>query len=194
MSGPARAPRRSARAHDAVLAAAVALLEEGGLAHATVDAISTRSGVSKATIYKHWPNRTAVAAEAFGRRMAGAAALPDTGSARGDLTEQVRRTSEFLASGAGRVFGQLLAATVGDPGAAAYLRDHFLTGRRAASAELWGRAMARGEVRESVDAETATDLLLGPLVYRLVGGHAPLTGTDADAVADAALNGLLATP
>jgi AcrR family transcriptional regulator len=183
---------RSARAHNDVLAATVALLEEGGLPHATVDAISARSGVSKATIYKYWPNRTAVAAEAFGRRMAGTVPVPDTGSARGDLAEQVRRVSEFYAGGSGRIFGQLLAATVGDPGSAAYLRDFFLAGRREASAELWRRAVARGEVRASVEADTATDLLFGPLIFRLISGHAPLTEAAATAVADAALNGLLA--
>src|ERR1700729_3049792 len=61
---------RSLRVHDSVLQATRELLAEGGLAAATVDAISARSGVSKATVYKHWPSRTAVAAEAFGRIMA----------------------------------------------------------------------------------------------------------------------------
>jgi AcrR family transcriptional regulator len=58
----------------------------GGLAAATVDAIAARSGVSKATIYKHWPARTAVVAEGFGGMMSDALPLPDTGSAVGDFT------------------------------------------------------------------------------------------------------------
>lgn len=182
---------RSERARGAVLGAAVALLEEGGLPSATVEAISARSGVSKATIYKYWPNRTAVAAEAFGRRMAGAVALPDTGTARGDLTEQVRRANEFYAGPTGAVFAQLLAATVGDPASAAYLDDYFLADRRDAMATLWRRAVDRGEARASVDAETATHLLFGPLVHRLLGGRTPLTEAGATALADAALNGLL---
>ena len=73
---------RSLRAKDSVLCATKDLLDEGGLGAATVDAISARSGVSKATIYKHWPCRTAIAAEAFGRRMAD--------SSRGMLTGFVR--------------------------------------------------------------------------------------------------------
>jgi AcrR family transcriptional regulator len=184
---------RSIRAHNDVLEAAIALLEEGGLPAATVDAISTRSGVSKATIYKHWPNRTAVAAEAFGRRMADAVPLPDTGTARGDLTEQLRRVSEFYGGRDGTVFAQLLAATVGDPDSAAYFRDFFLAGRREAIATLWRRALDRGEVQETIDVETATDLLFGPLIFRLMSGHAPLTPDRADAIAAAALTGLLGT-
>ena len=185
---------RSVRAHNDVLAATTALLDEGGLPAATVDAISARSGVSKATIYKHWPNRTAVAAEAFGRRMADVIPLPDNGNARDDLTEQVRRVSAFYAGHAGhagRVFAQLLAATVADPDAAPYFREFFLDGRRQAVAVLWDRALDRGEVRPTISVETAIDLLFGPLIFRLMSGHAPLTAAEADAISTAALTGLL---
>ena len=188
---PPKGNPRSVRAHNDVLAATMSLLDEGGLPAATVDAISARSGVSKATIYKHWPNRTAVAAEAFGLRMADAIPLPDTGNARDDLAEQVRRVSAFYAGLAGRVFAQLLAATVADPEAAPYFRQFFLDGRRQAIAVLWDRALSRGEVRSSVSAETAIDLLFGPLIFRLLSGHAPLTVVEADAISTAALGGLL---
>jgi AcrR family transcriptional regulator len=183
---------RSVRAHNDVLAATIALLDEGGLPAATVDAISSRSGVSKATIYKHWPNRTAVAAEAFGRRMADAIPLPDTGNAGDDLSEQVRRVSAFYAGRHGLVFAQLLAATVADPEAAPFFREFFLDGRRQAVAVLWDRAVSRGEVKASVSVDTAIDLLFGPLIFRLLSGHAPLSPPDADAIASAALTGLLA--
>ncbi|MEU6697722.1 TetR/AcrR family transcriptional regulator [Pseudonocardia sp. NPDC046786] len=182
---------RSVRARRAVLDATDELLRAGGLPAATVDGISARSGVSKATIYKHWPSRTAVAAEAFGERMAGALPLPDTGSAVGDLTAQVRRVSEFYASQAGEVFAQLLAASVTDPQGAEYFRTYFLAGRRAAIGELWQRAVERGEVDGSIDVEVAQDVLFGPLIFRLLTGHARLGPAEADAIASAALHGLL---
>jgi AcrR family transcriptional regulator len=191
LEGRAPTRPRSIRAHESVLAATRELLAEGGLPAATVDAISARSGVSKATVYKHWPCRTAIAAEAFGKEMADAIPLPDTGSARGDLTEQVRRVSEFYAGPAGTVFAQLLAACVSDPQASEYFREFFLDGRRVAIAELWRRALDRGEADPSIDAETATDVLFGPLIFRSLTGHAPLTPEQADAVSAAALNGLL---
>jgi AcrR family transcriptional regulator len=182
---------RSLKAQDKVLCATKELLAEGGLSATTVDAIATRSGVSKATIYKHWPSRTAIAAEAFGREMAAAIPLPDTGSVRGDLTEQVRRVSRFYAGEHGKVFAQLLAASVSDPQAAPYVREYFLDARRAALAELWQRGVDRGEVRPGISAGTATDILFGPLIFRLLTGHAPLTTEEADAISIAALDGLL---
>ena len=185
---------RSVRAREEVLAATRQLLEEGGYPAATVDAISARSGVSKMTIYKHWPTRTAVAAEAFGGMMASAIPLPNTGDAVEDLREQVRRVSSFYAGKDGRVFGQLLAACTTDTEAAAYFRKCFLQSRRDAIAELWERVRAQGAARPDMDAETVTDILFGPLIFRLMTGHAELTAAQADLISDAALNGVLKMP
>lgn len=182
---------RSARAHAAVLAAARELLREGGLPAATIDAIAARSGVSKATIYNHWPSRTAVAAEAFGEAMAAATPVPDTGSVRGDIIAQVRQVSAFYASDDGTVFAQLLAAGVTDPHGAEYFRQYFLTGRRESTRILWQRAIARGEARPGIDVDTAADILFGGLIYRLLNGNTPLTDERAQTIASAAIGGLL---
>jgi AcrR family transcriptional regulator len=184
---------RSIKVHEAAVNATRDLLAEGGLPAATIDAIAARSGVSKATLYKHWPSRTAVAAEAFGRDMADAVPASDTGTTAGDLAEQVLLVSRFYASPEGTVFSQLLAACVSDEGGAAYFRAWFLAGRRKAIAAIWQRGAERGDVRPGVDADTAIDLLFGPLIYRLLTGHLPLTDEAATAVADAALHGLLTT-
>ncbi|MDX6281083.1 MAG: hypothetical protein QOH03_2154 [Kribbellaceae bacterium] len=183
---------RSLRAMDSVLTATTELLKEGGLPAATVDAISARSGVSKATIYKHWPCRTAIAGEAFGKQMAAAIVLPDLGSAADDLAEQVRRVSAFYAGPEGTVFAQLLAASVSDPAASPYFREYFLDKRRKAVSTLWQRALDRGEVKPEISAETATDVLFGPLIFRLMTGNTPLTPEEADKISSAALGGLLA--
>ncbi|QAY71988.1 TetR/AcrR family transcriptional regulator [Agromyces protaetiae] len=182
---------RSDRIHASVLAATQELLREGGLPAATVDAIAQRSGVSKATIYKHWPSRTAVAAKAFGRMMAEALPLPDTGSTRGDLVEQVRRVSAFYASELGGVFAQLVAACVDDPAGAAYFRKYFLDGRRAAITELWQRGLDRGDADPAIAVDDVIDLLFGPLVFRRLTGHYALTDEHAAALARVALAGLL---
>lgn len=56
---------RSAKAHGKVLNAAIELFVEGGIDATSMDAIAARSGVSKATIYKHWPDKDALALEAL---------------------------------------------------------------------------------------------------------------------------------
>ncbi|MBM9504344.1 TetR/AcrR family transcriptional regulator [Actinacidiphila acididurans] len=185
---------RSQRVHEAVLLATQELLTEGGLPAATVDAIAARSGVSKATIYKHWPSRTAVAAKAFGRMMAEELPLPDTGSAVDDLTEQVVRVSAFYAGERGQVFAQLVAACVDDSAGAAYFRAYFLAGRRTAITGLWQRAVASGAADPAVPVDDAIDILFGPLIFRRLTGHYPLTEEHARTLALSALRGLLVRP
>ncbi|RJL35333.1 TetR/AcrR family transcriptional regulator [Bailinhaonella thermotolerans] len=185
---------RSRRVREAVLRAATELLAEGGLPAATVDAVSARSGVSKATIYKHWSNRICVAIDAFALHMAEATPVPDTGSAREDLTLQVHNVAAFYGGPVGRVYAQLLAATVTDPEAAELLRRRFLEGRRELIRQMWRRGVERGELRTDIDVEVAQDVLFGAIIFRLVSGHAPLTPAEAEAMAEAALTGLLARP
>jgi hypothetical protein len=61
----------------------------------------------------------------------------------------------------------------------------FVTKRRAAVRDLLERARGRGEVRDGVDIELALDLFFGPIWYRRLVRHAPLTPEFAHAVADA---------
>lgn len=182
---------RSIRCHNDVVAATRELLTEGGLPAATIDAISERSGVSKATIYKHWPSRIAVAAEAFSVALGGAIPTADTGNIVDDMTQQLRNVSAFYSTQEGHVFTQLMAACVDDKAGAEYFHRFFLDGRRARVAEIWQRAVDRGEVDPNTDVDVVTDVLFGPMVLRLVSGHAPFEGAQAESFARAVLYGLL---
>lgn len=189
---PKRGRPRSQEARASVIAAAVALLEEGGLPSVTIEAVSARSGVGKPTIYRYWPNRLAVAIDAFAARMADEVPAADLGDARSDLTEQVRRVAAFYSTHAGTVLSQLLGATATDAAAAEQLRVRFLANRWAETTLMWERAAARGEVRAGIPAQVAVDALFSPIVYRLLVGHAPIDPESATAIADAVLGGLLA--
>ena len=70
---------RSERARAATLEAAGELLDERGLAALSVDAIATRAGVSKATIYRWWPSKGAVVMDAFLERTSPHDAVPRHG-------------------------------------------------------------------------------------------------------------------
>src|ERR1700738_2962629 len=94
----ARGRPRSEERRDAVLTAAMELMREDDLRRASIDRISARSGVSKATIYKWWPNRTAVAIDAFLHRMMAAAPGPAPGSGAEDFRLTLRGMMRFYAS------------------------------------------------------------------------------------------------
>ncbi|MEU5929044.1 TetR/AcrR family transcriptional regulator [Streptomyces antimycoticus] len=182
---------RSIRAHDAVLAATSALMREVGTAGVTIDRIAGRSGVSTATIYKHWPCKAAIMAEAFGRDAAEAVVFPDTGRPVEDLVTFATDLLTYYTSPEGRVFGQLLAACATEPQAAPYFHEFFLAPRRAALEPYWDRAAEAGLTRRGVDAATATDVLLGALAFRLMAGHESLAPEEVRKLVEYALHGLL---
>ena len=181
---------RSQQARAAVLRATSELMREVGLRAMTTDDIAARSGASKATIYKWWPNKYAVAVEAFLSEMAVESADPDTGSAREDFRRALRGLIHFYTGEYGRAYAQLVGEAQFDPKIGAELRDHLVGARRELVRAIWDRGVARGELRADVDPEAAIDLIFGPAMYRLVAGHAPLDDGAAEAVIDAAIRGL----
>jgi AcrR family transcriptional regulator len=86
---------RPERTRKVVLEAAIALVLERGYGGCTVEAIVERTGVARTTIYRHWPSRTELLADALSAK-AEQVQLPDTGTLRGDLVEFLTTSSHRL--------------------------------------------------------------------------------------------------
>jgi AcrR family transcriptional regulator len=167
---------RSEKARQAILAAAGDLMLSGGLPAATMDAIAHRAGVSKATVYKWWPSRGAVALDGFLDRVAGTLAIPDGLSAAEALTWQLDALIQiFRDTTAGPLMQALIAVAQSDPDIAAALREQWLVPRRAVARDALRGGVQRGELRDGLDLEAILDELFAPVYYRLFFGHAPLT-------------------
>ena len=82
-----RAP--STEAHEAVLSTALKLMTDRGIEGTSVDEIAQVSGVSKATIYKHWTSKDVLCIEAISRLKCD---LPvfDSGNPRADVAGLLR--------------------------------------------------------------------------------------------------------
>ncbi len=186
----ARGRQRSVEAEAAVLKAALYLLERKPLRKVTADAIARRAGVSKATIYKWWPNKSMVALDAYLGGMTARVAMPDTGSAEVDFTVQLKSVTEFYKSPLGRLFGQFIAEGQSDPGFLALFRERFLYARRDAARVMWRRGVDRGEIRKDIDGEIVLDLVYGPMVFRLLAGHGSLSDRESEAMVEAIFGGL----
>ena len=181
---------RSEQSRAAVLRATSELLHALGAQAMTTDEIAARSGVSKATIYKWWPNKYAVAVEAFLSEMMTEAPDPDTGSAQEDFRSVLRGMVHFYSGPSGRVFAQLVGEGQSDPFVQTELREHLVAPRRESIRAIWDRGVAHGELRADVDIDAAIDLVFGPPIYRLMMRHAPLDVAAADALVDAVMRGL----
>jgi AcrR family transcriptional regulator len=185
-----RGRHRSLEAEASILKAALDLLERKPLREVTADAIARKAGVSKATIYKWWPNKSLVALDAYLGGMTERVIMPDTGSAETDFTVQLKSVTTFYKSPLGRLFGQFIAEGQSDPGFLALFRERFLYARRDAARVMWRRGVDRGEIRKEIDSEIVLDLIYGPMVFRLLAGHGSLNDHESEAMVKAVFGGV----
>jgi AcrR family transcriptional regulator len=184
---------RSEKARLAILEAAAELLLARGLSAVSMDAVAERAGVSKATIYRWWHTKEALAADAlYNEWSAASPPARDTGSLRSDLLSLLRPWVRLAVSRPyGRVIAALLIEAHTDPAFAAEYRARFVEPRRAEGAAVFRRAIERGEIPADTKIEVALDLIYGPIYHRLMHGHAPLNDRFVQDVVDAVLGGIM---
>jgi len=158
---------RSVQAHGKVLDAAQRLFSERGIDATSMDAIADASGVSKATIYKHWPDKDALCLEVMMRiHRPSSTASVSSGDLRADLLAVLRQRppaeTEALRA---RLMPHLMAYAVSRPAFGRAWRARVLEPPRVQIAQLLERGIAEGRVPRSMDPELAMALLLGPILY-----------------------------
>jgi len=174
VTAPVRVDPRVARSRQAVLSAAAELLAELGFGRVTIEAVATRSGVARTTIYRHWPDLHHLLAEALESVM-DPCLEADTGSLRGDLTIALTGLARTLTTSAtAGVLTSLIDAAERDP-EIAELQRSFSQGRRKATRVAIERAVARGEIAPDVDVHVEASLIAGPLFYRRMVSREPLS-------------------
>ena len=190
---PRRAPGRprSEASHQAIVKATLELLLEVGYGPLTMEAVRTRAGVGKATIYRRWSSKEELVRDAI-VSLHEEFDIPDTGSLRGDyhaIAAMVRASARR--AGASRLAPRLLGEAVNDPELHAIFFENLVKPRREALGGLLRRAIERGEIRADVDLDLLIDLFAGPAVYRLLITAGDISRMfDVDAQLDVLLNGL----
>lgn len=159
---------RNTEAEKAIIAAAYDLLLENGFGAVTVEKIAERAKVSKATIYKWWPNKAAVVMDSFLSAAMSRLPVPDTGSVINDIVIQVTNLAKFLTSREGKVINELIAEGQFDLKLAEEYRSRYFNPRRLDSRRILERGVDRGELKNDLDIELSIDLIYGPLFYRLL--------------------------
>ena len=138
---------RDPAARTAILAAARALLDEGGLPAVTMEGVARRAGVGKPTIYRHWPNAPAVAMAAFLETAAPPATSDRNAAPLDALRGQLAAIAAAFAERTGRNIKAMIAASQGETELAKAFRNQFIAASRAGGRALLERAIHAGEIR-----------------------------------------------
>lgn len=166
---------RSEKARIAILQATLKLLSEGGFANFTIEEVADRAEVGKATVYRWWPDKGALIADAFAGSITHRLRFPDTGSVYTDMSRQMHQLVKVFRSRRGRIVSAILAAGQSDRAVLAAFRDRFLWPRRREAYATLQRGIRRGELRRDVDLDLLLDSLYGPLYMRFLIQHDRLT-------------------
>jgi AcrR family transcriptional regulator len=119
-------PREADRT-DAILQATLALLEESGYEELHVQRVAERARAGLATIYRRWPTKQALVAEAV-RCKNMADEVPETGDPRADLAAVMRHLAGMLADPSrARFMVSFLATLHAEPEIAAAFREHVFS-------------------------------------------------------------------
>ena len=166
--------RRAPERRTAVLESVYALLAEVGYDRMTMDAVAARAHVSKATIYRTWPDKPELVAEALGCHFQEQPALTDTGSLRGDLMAIVTAACEICQGHAGEVVTGVLTAAALHPALARTLHESLYERKHVIHETVIRRAIDRGEVHPDTDPHLLHEVLFALVLTRRLRVGEPL--------------------
>ncbi len=180
--GPRVGRPRDPSRDEAIRAATLRLVAEEGYDTLTMDAVAAEAGVGKATIYRRWRTKQDLVVDAIFGLDHVLSIPPDTGSLEEDIRQFMHLVVETARSPAGAVLQSLLPAMHHRP----ELREAYRAGPlrvwRAAYAEMWIRAEARGEVRPGMAQSPTAEATSAMIVQRWLLTGEPLDEAYADHV------------
>jgi AcrR family transcriptional regulator len=163
----------SQRAHAKVLEAATNLFAERGIDATSMDAIAVASGVSKATVYKHWTDKDSLCLEVLMRVHELDEGPPELDS--GDLKADIKAFLKYepspkKAAVQKRLMPHLIAYSARNEQFGRAWRVRVMERSREFLRSLLRRGIQRGIFPVMLDEELGVALLLGPMMYRHIFG------------------------
>jgi AcrR family transcriptional regulator len=182
---------RSEESRQSILRSTLKLLkQQGGFPELSIEAIAADANVGKTTVYRWWPTKAVLVADAFSVSAEVELQFPNTGSVQRDMSLQMRRLIRIFRSPRGKVVAALLAGGQSDPELIEAFRNRFLWPRRKQAYKTLQRGVDRGELSVNSDFDLILDSLYGPIYMRFLIRHAKLDEGFADEICGLVLQGL----
>ena len=162
------------------------LLAEGS----TIEAIASRAGVGKATIYRRWSGKDALVSDAL-RTLKGPLPVPAGVAVRDDLVTLLVGVGSEPDDRAAKIMPCLVPQVHRSP-EQFRLYQELIEPRRQLMRDVLSAGVERGELRAELDVETALAVLTGPmLMHKLLRWQPERDSHDlAERIVDLVLAGL----
>ncbi|GAA3861836.1 TetR/AcrR family transcriptional regulator [Leifsonia kafniensis] len=181
---------RGARGREGILSSARSLVIESGYEALTVEGIAAAAGVGKQTLYRWWPSKGALVADAFLDDPAIPPSFAST-APTGDGVAWVRAQADYFSSAVGTsVTRALTSATAEDESVAIRVHERFTAPILAGIIDWLAITVPDAAAGATERQRAAADMLLGALVFRMLTRSEPLSGDGAEEVLHLVLAGL----
>lgn len=170
-SASRRGRPRSDTVHRRILDATRELLVADGFSRLKLEHVAARAGVGKATIYRRWPTKEALCLELLMELTAPHISVVESGDTREELlAATMNALSAVTTTPFGPVIRALLSQIAVNPALGDPFRASVVQARRDEIGRVIARGIARGDLRADADVDVATELLVGPVYFRLMFG------------------------
>jgi AcrR family transcriptional regulator len=187
---------RGADATVSILRAALELGEEVGFDALTIERIAGRTGVAKTTIYRRWPNVSAIVMDAFLTEVTKAATIRERATARESFSVSMKLLARAYRGQLGKIMRALLGHAQVDDRLLEAVKIRWVEPRRQIAREIVRRGIKNGELRPGLDPDVVLDILYGAIYHRILVPYVNSETSDAyiDAVIDSVFGGLALKP
>jgi AcrR family transcriptional regulator len=169
------------------LDAALDLVATIGYDLLTMDALASRAGASKATIYRRWQGKSDLVMAALSRHSKAVTETVDTGSLRDDLTETLARMRDSLAKQDGALVLGLINAMRSNDDLAEIVRHQLVRTKASVVADVVTRAIGRRELPAGADHALAAEIASALVFSRLLVTGQPMDDAQIAHLVDAVL-------
>jgi TetR/AcrR family transcriptional regulator of autoinduction and epiphytic fitness len=185
-TGTAEDPRVE-RSRRVVLQAALDELGAVGYGTFKIESVAARAGVGKSTIYRYWPDRLALIADAFETFHVEMVPSVETGSAREKVTRLVGHVAEVVVNSTfSACIPALIEGAERDQRVRAF-HHRYSAARRQSLIDIIADGITSGELPSYLDPELTTLALLGPIFYCRLMSSEPFEPTRAGDLVDTVL-------
>lgn len=182
--------QRNLQSAEAILSAAEDILQQGGLAAFSIEAVARRAKAGKPTIYRWWPSKAALLLDIY-HRQKGEIFYADTGDVRRDLELFLNSLLDFWRGSGGPIFRSIIAEAQSDPAALEALKSYSIM-RCQQSSIILRRGQEREEIREDVDIELLIELFSSFAWNRLLTSRLDVSAAEIQKIVSAVVDGLAA--
>lgn len=178
---------RIERSRQIILAAALQELGAGGYGGFAIESVAARAGVGKSTIYRHWPDRLSLIADAFAHLHESGGPDLSFGTPREKLERILAHVADVLIDSP---FSTCLPAMIDAAERDAALRrfhHRFQTEARKPTVALIASGVASGDFPADRDPELTAQALLGAIFFRRLMTATRFAPAEAGALIDTVL-------